>query len=141
MFSYSEIIFSSLFVNSDSLKHVDRTQMEALSQTKLSLSQTQLTKLVCRDDEIATITDHVSGTAPGALVLAGLPGTGKTLCVRQVLESEAVKGAVQINCKELTKAVFITLARRLLLGSQCIGTVEQLKMRLRQFVKKSKEMM
>lgn len=115
--------------------------MEALSQTKLSLSQTQLTKLVCRDDEIATITAHVSGTSPGALVLAGLPGTGKTLCVRQVLESEAIKGVVHINCKELTKAVFITLARKLLPGSQCIGTVDQLKARLRQFIRKSKEMM
>ena len=74
-------------------------------------------------------------------MLSGLPGTGKTLCVRQVLESEAVKGVVQINCKELTKTVFVALARKLLSGSQCIGNVDLLKMRLRQHVKNSEKMM
>ena len=135
------------------LAHLTLSTREALADTKHSLSQGYECPLVCREKEIAAISDyltsHLSSHTPGALYVSGLPGTGKSACLKHVLQIEEVMGlktmtkVIKLNCNgvKTPNDIYIKLAKQLLPGIQCIGRVDELKVKLTKVMMTSEHMM
>ena len=67
---------------------------ECYSSAKKALHTSLPDRLLCREKEIETITtflkNHVGAKKPGSLYISGAPGTGKTACLKQILQQEKV---------------------------------------------------
>ncbi|XP_033913111.2 cell division control protein 6 homolog [Acipenser ruthenus] len=92
-------------------------------QTKQALNTAIPERLLSREEETAAIraflSERVGGQRAGSLYISGAPGTGKTACLRRILQDckEELRGSQQIfvNCMSLRSShcIFPVLAERL----------------------------
>ena len=72
-------------------KRLDLSELSALQEAKRSLHNSIPSTLLCRDEELASLSAflHTSITSrqPGALYISGAPGTGKTACLTHTMEN------------------------------------------------------
>ena len=108
---------------------------------KSSLHSSHLAQLSCRESELCQlqlfIEDGLDANVPGALYISGPPGTGKSVCVRQVLRQiesrnrpvkkprksaqpppSDIPTIIEVNCMHLSSPAHIhrTLLERLSIG-------------------------
>ncbi|XP_043530831.1 cell division control protein 6 homolog [Chiloscyllium plagiosum] len=93
-------------------------------QTKQVLNTAIPERLLAREHETEVIsqfiTNHVSEEKPGSLYVSGAPGTGKTVCVEQIIEDLKEKlgdtVVISINCMSLrsSQAIFCSIADKLI---------------------------
>ncbi|XP_041122552.1 cell division control protein 6 homolog [Polyodon spathula] len=92
-------------------------------QTKQALNTAIPERLLSREKETSAIreflSERVGGQRAGSLYISGAPGTGKTACLRRILQDckELLQGSLQVfvNCMSLRSAhcIFPVLAERL----------------------------
>ena len=77
-------LFIGPFLNSD----------ECYSSAKKALHTSLPERLLCREKETQTIQsflkNHLHARKPGSLYISGAPGTGKTACLKQILQEHKV---------------------------------------------------
>lgn len=82
-----------------------RQQDESYTKAKRALHTSLPDRLLCRDKEIKSIQgflhEHILKKKPGSLYISGAPGTGKTACLKYLLEEDKKLSNVQtvfVNC-------------------------------------------
>ena len=67
---------------------------ECYSSAKKALHTSLPERLLCREKETQTIQsflkNHLDARKPGSLYISGAPGTGKTACLKQILQQQKV---------------------------------------------------
>nr|XP_054753992.1 cell division control protein 6 homolog isoform X1 [Lytechinus pictus]XP_054753997.1 cell division control protein 6 homolog isoform X2 [Lytechinus pictus] len=86
---------------------ITRQDGECYSSAKKALHTSLPERLLCREKETQTIQsflkNHLTARKPGSLYISGAPGTGKTACLKQILQQQQ-KGSrkssqhVFVNC-------------------------------------------
>ena len=70
------------------------TKCTALQEAKRSLHNSIPSTLLCRDEELASLSTFlqtsITARQPGALYISGAPGTGKTACLSRTMENSGV---------------------------------------------------
>lgn len=85
---------------------ISRQDDECYSSAKKALHTSLPDRLLCRETEIQTIKSflkaHLQARRPGSLYISGAPGTGKTACLKQILQQDKslTKGTqhIFVNC-------------------------------------------
>ncbi|XP_072180731.1 cell division control protein 6 homolog isoform X1 [Diadema setosum] len=71
---------------------ISRQENECYSSAKKALHTSQPQRILCREKEIHVmqtfLQDHVQAKRPGSLYVSGAPGTGKTACLKQILQND-----------------------------------------------------
>ncbi|KAJ8019409.1 Cell division control protein 6-like [Holothuria leucospilota] len=96
---------SSPTKRSKKLLSLHRQQDESYTKAKRALHTSLPDRLLCRDKEIKSIQgflhEHILKKKPGSLYISGAPGTGKTACLKYLLEEDKKLSNVQtvfVNC-------------------------------------------
>lgn len=80
--------------NTTFLLYTAVTKRTALQEAKRSLHNSIPSTLLCRDEELASLSTFlqtsITARQPGALYISGAPGTGKTACLSHTMENSGV---------------------------------------------------
>ena len=72
-------------------KRLDFSNLSALQEAKRSLHNSIPSILLCRDEELASLSaflqTSITARQPGALYVSGAPGTGKTACLTHSMDN------------------------------------------------------
>lgn len=108
------------------MQRLENSELAALQAVKRSLHNSLPSSLLCRETELAAMTDfiqtHLSKKRSGSLYVSGAPGTGKTACLSHILGNSPditkTVSMVTVNCMSVKQpqAIFSRLAEGLGVG-------------------------
>ncbi|XP_071822349.1 cell division control protein 6 homolog isoform X1 [Apostichopus japonicus] len=100
----------------------DKAEGQNYTEAKRALHTSLPDRLLCRDEEVESIQgflhSHIVKKKPGSLYISGAPGTGKTACLKYILEEdEDLKGVktVFVNCMSVRRSqgIYIKILREI----------------------------
>ena len=88
-YTHSNLIFAV------AVKRLEFSELTSLQEVKRSFHSSIPSNLLCRDEELTTLSDFlqtsITARQPGALYISGAPGTGKTACLSHIMTTSEVQ--------------------------------------------------